>query len=291
MVLDAVARAWLRHVPGTPGAARLASHLDTALARRPRRRTVRTDVGRVEVDTADLVDRYLYLFGCWEPHLSRWLPTRVGPGDVFVDVGAYTGWFARLAARAGADVVALEPSPDAVATLRRHVAGGPRVRVVHTAVGPGHGERAFGLPDAGNRGGASAVLDGAAPAFTAPVRPLGEVLSADEIGRARVVKIDVEGDEADVVDTLLPLLPAMRSDVEIAVEVAPDRLAARGRTPADLLDPLRAAGFRVHRIPNDYRASSYPAQRRRRVVERPPVPFDGPFDVQHDLVLRWAEPS
>jgi FkbM family methyltransferase len=282
-------RAWLRHVPSTPGAAALATRLDRAFAARPRRRTVRTDVGRCEVDTADLVDRYLYLFGCWEPHLSRWLPTRLGPGDVFVDVGAYTGWFSRVAAAAGADVVACEPSPEAVEVLRRHVAGLP-VRVEHTAVGAGGGVRAFGLPDAGTRGGASAALTGAV-AFTTPVRPLGEVLDDDEVARVRVVKIDVEGDEADVVDTLVPLLGKMRDDVEIAVEVAPDRLAARGRTVDDVLAPLREAGFGVWRIPNDYRASSYPAQRRRSVAPRPPVPFDGPFDVQHDLVLSRQRPD
>lgn len=290
-----LARTYLRYGPGLVGKEALARRLDARFARRPRRRTVATPVGPTEVDTADLIDRYLYLFGRWEPHLTRWLPTRLGPGNVFVDIGAHTGWFSRVATLAGADAVAVEPSPDALAVLHRHLAGcrGPGgARAVHAAIGTDDGERAFGLPDPGNRGGATALADPAAPvAFVAPTRRLDAVLSADEIARTRVVKIDVEGDEAEVVDALAGLLPRMRPDVEIAVEVAPGRLAERGRTPADVVDPLVAAGFAVYRVPNDYRPDSYPEQARRAARHRPPVPFDEPITVQHDLVFSRLDPS
>ncbi|GAA4890953.1 hypothetical protein [Actinomycetospora straminea] len=98
-------------------------------------------------------------------------------------------------------------------------------------------------------------------------------------------RADVEGDEAAVVASLVGLLARMREDVEIAVEVAPNRLAAHGHGPDDVLGPLRAAGFHVYRVPDDYRAASYPAQMRRGVTARPPVRFDEPVTVQHDLVL------
>lgn len=290
-----LARAYLRYGPGLVGKEALARRLDARFVRRPRRRTVSTPVGPTEVDTADLIDRYLYLFGRWEPHLTRWLPTRLRPGDVFVDVGAHTGWFSRVAALAGADAVAVEPSPEAFAVLGRHLAGcrGPGgARAVHAAVGTEPGERAFGLPDPGNRGGATALADPAAPvSFVAPTRRLDAVLSADEVARTRVVKIDVEGDEAEVVDALVALLPRMGPDLEIAVEVAPDRLAERGRTPADVVDPLVAAGFAVHRVPNDYRPESYPREARRAAHHRPPARFDEPITVQHDLVFSRLDPG
>src|SRR5690606_35051948 len=68
-------RAYVRHAPGSVGKARLVgSFLDEHLRTHPVRTTVRLRSGdKVGVTTSDVIQRYQYLFGEWEPNLSAFL--------------------------------------------------------------------------------------------------------------------------------------------------------------------------------------------------------------------------
>ena len=89
--------------------------------------------------TEDFVQRYIYVFGVWEPHLTYWIQDRLQPGDTFVDVGANIGYFTLLAAgciRKQGWCVAIEASPSIFELLKEnlelnHV--GSRVRTVNLA--------------------------------------------------------------------------------------------------------------------------------------------------------------
>lgn len=60
--------------------------LDQWLRQQPRTRVTRTRFGAtVTVTTSDVIQRYLYLFGVWEPHLSHWVQERLRPGDIFIE--------------------------------------------------------------------------------------------------------------------------------------------------------------------------------------------------------------
>lgn len=123
-------REYVRHAPWSAGKRALVeNHLNAALRDRPLHRLARTRFGATfAVDTQDLIQRYLYLFGVWEPHMTRWLQRRLKPGDVFVDVGANIGYYSILASRlvgARGKVVAIEascglpPHPPAARTAQR----------------------------------------------------------------------------------------------------------------------------------------------------------------------------
>jgi hypothetical protein len=62
--------------------------------------------------------------GNWEPLETRFIASRLAPGSVFLDVGAFLGWFTIIAAPivgpTGA-VLAFEPQSEAHALLRRSV--------------------------------------------------------------------------------------------------------------------------------------------------------------------------
>ncbi len=54
------------------------------------------------------------------PEMLVWAQ-RLGPGDLFIDVGANAGVYSLWAADLGADVVAVEPSPQAARWLQRNI--------------------------------------------------------------------------------------------------------------------------------------------------------------------------
>ncbi len=283
---------YVRHGPGTYGKASLvAGYLNRRLRDQPRRRVVRVRTGDCfVVDTQDLIQRYLYLFGVWEPHMTGWLQRRLRPGDTFVDVGANIGYFSLLASRlVGSEghVVAIEASPVFHQSLLRNVRlnGRHNVRAINTAVSGKRELLEFVLASDRNLGANSIVpYDGpAASTFEVEARPLTEVLTATEIAAARVIKIDVEGAEGSVVRGMAPLLGRLRSDVEITVEVTPERMAKLGDSAEELLGTMRDHGFHVYRLANDYAPESYPAALRGR--SSVPVRWRGPVDAESDLVF------
>jgi FkbM family methyltransferase len=259
---------YVRTGPGTFGKATLAARwLNAHLREHPRRRVVTTRSGDLfAVDTRDLIQRYLYLFGTWEPHLTAWLRRRLRPGDGFVDVGANIGVFSLLASRLVGDegrVVAIEASPALHGSLVRHALLNARtnIRAVNAAVSDVRKPLTFVLASSHNTGANSIVpYDGPAEStFETEARPLPELLEPAEISDARVIKIDVEGAEGSVVRGLAPVLGRLRPDAEISVEVSPERMALLGDCADDLLAVMRDAGYHVYRLANDYAPESYPA--------------------------------
>jgi FkbM family methyltransferase len=215
---------------------------------------------KLEVDASDIVGSYIAYFGVWEPNLTHWLQRRLRPEDVFVDVGANIGYFTLLAShlvgtRGG--VVAIEPSPQANAALRRNVAGNgaENVRVEDVAVWKSSGEVVvFGASD---RIVGGTTLD---PAWAdrwsfdtqvaVSAEPLWGLLSDDEASRAAVLKVDVEGSELEALEGMQPLLPRLREDVAIVIELEGDAV----RIARDVLGRF---GFEAFVIENDYSADSY----------------------------------
>ena len=206
-------RAYFRHAPTNHGKAalwRLAAHTQWL----EHECVVTTRFGaRMRVDSRDAIGRYIAYFGVWEPHLTALIEQTLEPGDVFVDVGANVGYFSLLASTLVGDagaVVAIEAAPRTAAVLAENVRGHPNVRVIEAAASdtsgradllcrrPRHGTR-----DLGSRVGRTLALRGVEKVPVAAAT-LTEMLTADELERTRIVKIDVEGAETAVLRGLLP---------------------------------------------------------------------------------------
>jgi FkbM family methyltransferase len=123
----------------------------------------------------------------------------IGPGDLLVDVGANVGIYSVLAAKVrGASAVAFEPVPASLADLKANIGlngVGATVEVHSSAVGSAKGTVTMTT----DRGGANHVLapDAKVSGKTVTV----DVVRLDDAleGRSpRVLKIDVEGFEAEV---------------------------------------------------------------------------------------------
>jgi FkbM family methyltransferase len=290
--LVTLGRWYVRKAPGTLGKAALAGRwLNPHLRDEPRSRVTETTFGaRFAVDTQDLIQRYMYLFGVWEPRMTQWLQRRLRPGDTFVDVGANIGYFSVLAAQLVGPtgrVVAVEasrPFMDRV-ELNARLNGITNIRPAHVAVSDKQQTLTFILASSHNMGANSIVpWDGPTESvFDIEAYPLPEVLESDEIAKARVIKIDVEGAEGSVVRGMAPMLNKLRPDAEVTVEVTPERMAQLGDSVEELLETMTSRGFHVYRLANEYAAASYPS-----ALSGPsavPVRWHGPVTDESDLVF------
>ena len=256
--LTPLLRAYIRWAPWRLGKRTLWTWAGEALARQRRSFVARTRYGfRIAGDQSLIMPRCIYWFGEWEPPLSDWIRRALRPGDVFVDVGANFGWFTLLAARAvapGGSVVAVEASPDTARRLEEALALNhvDNVRVVQAAAAAHEGTLPIYRAVWNDAEDSTVPAAGKQPAGEVRAGPLPALLTDDELRRARVIKIDVEGAELDVLRGLQPALGALRRDAEIAVETHPDKLAAQGASESDLAELLVAAGFGLRELPVDF---------------------------------------
>src|SRR5262249_5001923 len=110
--------------------------------------------------------------------------------------------------------------------------------------------------------------------------PLCEILDENEIRRARIIKIDVEGAELHVLRGLVPLLGRMRPDLEIVMEVSPSLMPESIRAAEEIFSIMQAHGFTALRFDNDYRVGSYlQADARRRPRSMAAAEIDAQADV------------
>jgi len=192
------------------------------------------------VDAGDIVGRYIYYFGVWEPNLTNWIRQRLLPGDGFVDVGANVGYYSLLASKlvgASGKVVAVEALPQIFTILKHNLEVNCARNVRPIKVAAWDREellRIFTQPE--NPPGTTTVMNLWASRWNlqshceVPAAPLPAILTQDEIKAARLMKIDVEGAEWHVVSGMQSLMRACRADLEIIVEVAPPQ---RGETPGE----------------------------------------------------------
>lgn len=286
------ARAYVRHAPCSVGKEFVVrEYLNAWLRDHPRQVVARSTFGaRFHLDSRDLIQRYIYTFGIWEPPLTKWLQRTLRPGDTFVDVGANVGYYSLLASGLVGEsgtVVAIEAFPDFQDALAANIALNPasNVRVVNEAVSDRVETLHFTLASSANMGANSIVpYEGESESEAdVPARPLPAILTPSELAAARVIKVDVEGAEGAVVRGLVPALGRLRPDAELAIEVTPQRLTKLGDAAADLLKALAEQGFHPYRLPNDYVAASYPQK-----VRGPgPVPrrWRGPVEDETELVF------
>jgi FkbM family methyltransferase len=166
-------------------------------------------------------------------------------GDTYVDVGAHIGFYVSIALEAvGARgrVVAFEPVPETLTRLCAAVeeSGDTRVELHDAALGARVGEGTIFVP-------ATAWANQASRASLTP-DPAGRLEAADRVkvttldavlpkDQCRLVKIDVEGGELDVIQGAEHLLAEQRIDA-VLIELNPEALSRAGTTPEAVVAAL-----------------------------------------------------
>lgn len=231
--------------------------------------------------------RHFYLTGRYFEHwITDWLKASLGPGDVFIDIGANLGFHTLYAShRVGASgrVIGFEPNPDVFRLLDGHVAlnraANVELRQIALSDGAAPETRVLSVPARpdGRQDGESALgsLGGVSESHMRQVDvsvDSGDRQLDDIPPEARgACKIDVEGWEMQV-------LRGMGSFVErhprfsYCVEVTPAWLVEMGGASAEaLVEFFRSRGFVAHSMYDDSLVTNLPG------------------GDQYDLVFRRAE--
>lgn len=191
--------------------------------------------------------------GEWEPQTLTAIREAARPGTVFLDVGAWIGATALLAAACGARVVALEPDPAARAQLLANLALNPAlaasIRVIDRALASSTDPVLMGPGRKAGDSMSSALHADGPGAWTADaitVAGLEEMLPPDA---SLLMKVDIEGGEYAVAADLARL--ARRRGATVLLSLHPGILArARGETAyrsATVSLAQAFAGFRAER--------------------------------------------
>jgi FkbM family methyltransferase len=222
-------------------------------------------------DLRDSISREVCFTGLYEPQETRLFDALLRPGMRVVDAGAHWGYFTLLCAnRVGASgrVLSLEPDERLVDLLRANVEanGLTQVTCIRAAAASARGTAAFAAfrESDGNWGLSRIAPAGLAADFEVETVSLDELVAGERGGVVDVVKIDVEGAEADVIRGMRDGLKAHRY-THLLLECHPAHLAERMASVDDCFEPLRAAGYQGWLIDHS------PAMHRRAAVE--PVPI------------------
>ena len=198
--------------------------------------------------TADVLQRYVYYFGCWEPQVEAVIADCLRAGDTFIDIGANIGYFTLFgASRVGKTgrVVAIEAFRPTFERLRQSVernGASQTVRLIHAAVADREGSVVLHPGPEDNSGMASIIRDSGEGEEAVMAKPLSDLLTDDEVESARLIKIDVEGAEALVMEGMRPILPKLLQ-CDFLVELNPALVSVQA-----MLDTLSEYGWRPWEI-------------------------------------------
>ena len=209
----------------------------------------------------DLIVRYLYLLGLWEPSVTAYVLRHVSYGDNVVDFGANLGYYPLLLSHSvgtHGKIIAVEASSAGFHALESNIRANHlrNVDSIKLAVA-GHGVTEVtltpGPPE--NPGETHGRSTGTAQG----VKETVAAVSVRELFRdaglernIRLIKVDIEGMEIPILHELLDAPAILPQVVDIVVEVTPVWYPRGRQDLGDLLARYRAAGFDVFQFDNGY---------------------------------------
>lgn len=210
---------------------------------------IETGLGpRIRIDSRDDTNLFA-IYGTYTT-VEGYLRQCLKPGDCFLDIGANLGLFSIFAARQvgrSGHVFAFEPSPRELVSLTRNLLENQceNVTVLGVCVTDEAGIRRFNPgPDSHTGvGSLSTSEQGGISAFCTDLSRGFPNLLESLADRSLVIKIDVEGAELHVIQSLDAYLdsPGIKS---VIVEVHKQNLERFGAAPQDLYRLMDAKGYR-----------------------------------------------
>jgi len=195
--------------------------------------------------------------GCYETHLIALLKRALGPGMVFVDVGAHIGYFTSLGAGLvgpQGEVHCFEADPDCTSRLVVNTRNYSWVHVHNAAVGDRIEEVSSFRSNRPDESGWGTVLPTgeSRPEIRVPMTTLDESRSRSGFSRLDFIKLDIEGAECRALQGASQMIGRHRPFV--FSEVNEVCLARDCRSLRDLTSFFAEKGYEV-RIVRDTKGS------------------------------------
>lgn len=244
------------------------------------------EIGLMRLDPFDLIGCRLFFYGTWEPVISEFIRKNL-PQDsdmIAIDIGAnigyYTLMFSQLVGPRGT-VYAIEPSPLIRRNLEQNIELNQlnNIKVIPYGISNQTEVRNFYLNTGRNLGSShfgEACAHDKLEKGVSQLRRLTEVVSAQDLARTAIIKVDVEGMEYQVLGDLFENLSLFPQELLIMAEL---RFDGGGALESLALD-FTKKGFETYLLPNRYDGEFYAASNR-----MPPKPIHRLPLGQHDIAF------
>jgi FkbM family methyltransferase len=201
------------------------------------------------------IEPALYYTGAYERGTLEVMRAILRPGDCYVDAGANIGtmalWAAKLVGPSGG-VYCFEPEPEVYAVLAHNIALNKleHVHAFNCALGSNAGTATIYRAPRQNRGSAT-LSTGGVSALGSEVRvlTLDEVVASERIGPIRLLKVDVEGWELEVLKGAANLLADAAHAPALCLEYSRETHDRRHEAAADVYSWLRSINrYQVYKL-------------------------------------------
>jgi len=203
--------------------------------------------------TADAVGRKIYKSKDYEPTITNFVLNEITfePGDIVLDVGANIGWYSLILAKCkpGLNIYAFEPDTLNYRLLTDNIALNKinSVVAINHAVSNNTGSATLYKYDEKNLGRHSIlpIFNGKSESVTTVT--LDDFMKENNISdkTVRLLKIDVEGFEGNVLKGALSTLPKIKYIIH---EFSPDLMNHGDTAPETLINMLFENGFKPYEI-------------------------------------------
>jgi FkbM family methyltransferase len=164
-----------------------------------------------------------YLTGDYEPEIAQYISLKASDGFSFIDIGANAGYYSLLAASKVKDdsqvILAIEPMEQNIVQIKNHIALNKlsHIKVLPFAVSDSNRELEFSATDnlAANTYNSESAFFQNAPKIKIQAKSL-DTICTDYTFKKLLLKIDVEGAEADVLKGASHILETTRPEIILA---------------------------------------------------------------------------
>lgn len=207
---------------------------------------------KMKLDLQESIQRTMFL-GKYEAIETGWFRECVNIGDIVIDVGANFGHYTTLASSligGGGRVFAFEPSPVANQALEQMIKNINNIILIKAAVGKANGTVELQLPTTKYLHSPSIIKsDSTFVAHKVPVIALDSFDPLTNLGQIKLIKIDVEGYEPDVLEGMKILISNKRVE-NIFCEFNSWWLERNSSSPQQLLECVLDSGYKIYKKTN-----------------------------------------
>jgi FkbM family methyltransferase len=250
---------------------------------------------RFKVDLCDYIQQRLFYFGIWEPAVTKYIRDNLIPGDVFVDVGANIGYYACLASKVVGNrgtVHAVEASPSIYKLLCKNIDLNHESNIITYNIAASDHKAMLDIYKGSktNIGQTTTRIEHSRKyqfkkESEIPADTLDKIIGLKTLLNARIVKIDVEGAEWQVVHGIAKLIPDFSKKTDFIIEISPEPLLMQGIHYQQLIQLFTDNGFNAYVIEEKSQPSEYMRSRPAYKVYPLSMVINGQADVLFTRVI------